>query len=91
MAFGEGDFFSTEGEFEGEEVVIGDDEKAVGREEGEAFPFLGQLVPSKTLGGETEVFEIEEEGFLHVLDRLVGGEGLEVGVEFTEGVGLVGQ
>ena len=72
MAFGERDLFSAEGEFGGEEVVIGDDEKEVRREEGEAFPLLRHLVPSQALGAEVEVFEIEEEGFLHVFDRLVG-------------------
>ena len=83
LAFGERDLFSAEGEFGGEKVVVGDDEKAVGSEEGEAFPLLGHLVPRKALGGEVEVFEIEEEGFLHVLDRLFGGEGLEVGVALS--------
>ena len=63
MAFGERDLLATEGKFAGEEVVVGDDEKAVGREQGKAFPLFGHLIPSQALGGETEVFEIEEVGF----------------------------
>ena len=50
MAFGKGDLFAFQGEFGGEEVVVGDDEEAVGCKEGEAFPFFRHLVPSEALG-----------------------------------------
>ena len=73
LAFGERDLFAAEGEFGGEEVVVGDDEEAVRREEGEAFPLFRHLVPGEALRGEVEVMKIEEEVFLHVFDRLVDG------------------
>ena len=91
MAFGKGNLFSAEIEFGGEKVVITHDEKAVVLEEGEAFPFFGQLKPSEALGRKIEVLKIEEECFLYVLDWLRGVEGFEFRVGLAERVGLIGE
>ena len=91
LAFGERNLFSAEIELRREKVVIADDEKAVVAEQGEAFPFFGQLIPSEALRGEIEVLKIEEEFFLHVLDRLRGVEGFEFWVGLAKRVGLIGQ